>query len=44
MAFLHPSHPLADMTETGSLTYYHAFFDELRRLGYRAGRNSRTEL
>jgi putative tryptophan/tyrosine transport system substrate-binding protein len=36
---LHPSHPVADMTENSSLRYYHAFFEELRRLGYVEGRN-----
>ena len=43
IAFLHPSHPLADMTEAGSLNYYRAFFDELRRLGYREGQNLLVE-
>jgi putative ABC transport system substrate-binding protein len=39
IAILHPSHPVAEMTETGSLPYYRAFFDELRRLGYIEGQN-----
>ena len=39
IAMLHPSHPVADMTENSSLRYYHAFFEELRRLGYVEGRN-----
>ena len=36
---LHPSHPVAEMTENSSLRYFHAFFEELRRLGYVEGRN-----
>jgi putative ABC transport system substrate-binding protein len=36
---VHPSYPTAEMTETGNLLYYRAFFDELRRLGYVEGRN-----
>jgi putative ABC transport system substrate-binding protein len=39
IAMLHPSHPVAEMTENSSLRYYHAFFEELRRLGYVEGRN-----
>jgi putative tryptophan/tyrosine transport system substrate-binding protein len=39
IAMLHPSHPVRDMTENSSLRYYHAFFEELRRLGYVEGRN-----
>lgn len=39
IAFLHPSHPVAEMTENSSLRYYRAFFEELRRLGYVEGRN-----
>jgi putative tryptophan/tyrosine transport system substrate-binding protein len=39
IAILHPSHSVTEMTETSSLPYYRAFFDELRRLGYIEGRN-----
>jgi len=39
IAMLHPSHPVAEMTENSSLRYYHAFFEELQRLGYVEGRN-----
>ena len=39
IAMLHPSHPVAEMTESSSLRYFHAFFEELRRLGYVEGRN-----
>jgi putative tryptophan/tyrosine transport system substrate-binding protein len=39
IAMLHPSHPVAEMTETSSLRYYRAFFEELRRLGYIEGQN-----
>jgi hypothetical protein len=39
IAMLHPSHPVAQLTETSSLPYYRAFFDELRRLGYVEGQN-----
>jgi ABC transporter substrate binding protein len=39
IAMLHPSHPVAEMTENSSLRYFHAFFQELRRLGYVEGRN-----
>ncbi len=39
IAILHPSHSVADLTETSSLNYYRAFFDELRRLGYVEGQN-----
>ncbi len=39
IAFLHPSHAVAEMTENSSLRYYRAFFDEFRRLGYVEGQN-----
>jgi putative tryptophan/tyrosine transport system substrate-binding protein len=39
IAFLHPSHPVAEMTESSSLRYYRAFFDEFRRFGYIEGQN-----
>lgn len=39
VAMLHPSRPVADMTETSSFNYYRAFFEELRRLGYVEGHN-----
>jgi putative ABC transport system substrate-binding protein len=43
IAMLHPSHPVAELTETSSLPYYRAFFDELRRLGYIEGGNITIE-
>jgi len=43
IAILHPSHPVGELTETSSLPYYRAFFDELRRLGYIEGRNLTVE-
>jgi putative ABC transport system substrate-binding protein len=39
IAFLHPSHPVAEMTQNSSLPYYRAFFEEFRRLGYVEGQN-----
>ena len=42
-AMLHLSHPVAELTETSSLSYYRSFFDELRRLGYIEGRNLTIE-
>jgi len=43
IAIFHLSHPVAELTETSSLPYYRAFFDELRRLGYIEGRNLTVE-
>jgi putative tryptophan/tyrosine transport system substrate-binding protein len=43
IAMLHPSHPVADMTETSRLSYYRAFFEELRHLGYVEGQNIAIE-
>jgi len=43
IAILHPSHPVTELTDTSSLLYYRAFFDELRRLGYIEGRNLAIE-
>ena len=40
---LHPSHPVTEITESSSLAYYRAFFDELRRLGYVDGQNLSIE-
>jgi putative tryptophan/tyrosine transport system substrate-binding protein len=40
---LHPSHPVAELTETSSLSYYRAFFDEFRCLGYIEGHNLTIE-
>ena len=34
IAVVHPSHAIADLRETGSIIFYRAFFNELRRLGY----------
>jgi len=39
IAMLHPSHPATEMTETSSLPYFRAFFEEFRRLGYVEGKN-----
>jgi putative ABC transport system substrate-binding protein len=39
IAVVHPSHPIADLRETGSIVVYRAFFNELRRLGYVENRN-----
>src|SRR5262245_38162962 len=33
IAVVHPTHPIADLRETGS-PFFRAFFNELRRLGY----------
>src|SRR5262245_29519728 len=35
--------PIAEITETGSLSFYRAFFRELRRFGYVEGRNMIVE-
>jgi len=43
IAILNPSHPAAEMTETSSLNYYRAFFEELRHLGYVEGQNLMIE-
>jgi ABC-type uncharacterized transport system substrate-binding protein len=34
IAVVHPSHPIADLSETGPIVFFRAFFNELRRLGY----------
>jgi len=34
IAVVHPSHPIADLRETGPSVFFRAFFSELRRLGY----------
>ena len=39
IAILHPSAPVADISETGDHPYFPVFFQELRRLGYREGRH-----
>jgi putative tryptophan/tyrosine transport system substrate-binding protein len=39
IAVVHPSVPVADMTESGGYPYYAALFKELRRLGYIEGVN-----
>jgi putative tryptophan/tyrosine transport system substrate-binding protein len=39
IAVLHPSAPVADISETGDHPYFPVFFQELRRLGYNEGRN-----
>jgi putative ABC transport system substrate-binding protein len=42
LAVVHPSHPLSDLTETGS-PGYRAFFQRLRQLGYVEGQNLSVE-
>ena len=42
LAIVHPSSPVAELTETGS-PRYGAFFKELRRLGYVEGQNIAVE-
>jgi putative ABC transport system substrate-binding protein len=39
IAIVHPSRPVAQMTETGSLPVWRALFQELRQLGYVEGQN-----
>jgi putative ABC transport system substrate-binding protein len=39
IAIVHPSFPVKEMSETGSLPTYKALFGELRRLGYIEGQN-----
>ena len=39
IALVHPSHPIAVLSETGGLAHFRAFFEELRRLGYEEGQN-----
>ncbi len=39
IAVVHPSHPIAVLSETGGNPYWRAFFQELRRLGYIEGQN-----
>ena len=39
IAILHPSAPVADISETGDHPYFPVFFQELRRLGYVEERN-----
>jgi putative ABC transport system substrate-binding protein len=43
IALVSPSHPLVDLSETGSLRYYRAFFQRLRELGYVEGENLAVE-
>jgi ABC-type uncharacterized transport system substrate-binding protein len=43
IAVVHPSHPIADLRETGSIVFFRAFFSELRRLGYLENRNIMVE-
>jgi putative tryptophan/tyrosine transport system substrate-binding protein len=42
LAVVHPSQPVADLSETG-LPRYRAFFQKLRELGYIEGQNLRVE-
>jgi putative ABC transport system substrate-binding protein len=37
VAIVHPSHPVATLSETGGNPYFRALFEELRRLGYVEG-------
>jgi putative ABC transport system substrate-binding protein len=39
IAIVHPSNPVSDLTETGSVPAWRALFQELRRLGYIEGQN-----
>jgi putative tryptophan/tyrosine transport system substrate-binding protein len=39
IAVFHPSHPIADLRETGSIIFFRAFFSGLRRLGYVEDKN-----
>src|SRR5262249_56551513 len=39
IAIVHPSVSISEMSETGDHPYYTALFQELRRLGYVAGKN-----
>ena len=39
IAVVHPSHPIADLRETGSIIFFRALFNGLRRLGYVEDRN-----
>jgi putative ABC transport system substrate-binding protein len=39
LAFLHPSHPVSELTENSRFRYYREFFHELRQLGYIEGNN-----
>jgi putative ABC transport system substrate-binding protein len=43
MGMAHPSHRVADLSETGAIPFYRAFFRELRRLGYVEGQNLLVE-
>jgi putative ABC transport system substrate-binding protein len=39
LALVHPSNPIADMSETSTRAFYRSFFKELRQLGYVEGKN-----
>jgi putative tryptophan/tyrosine transport system substrate-binding protein len=39
IAIVHPSRPVSEMSETSGASYYRAFFEELRLLGYVEGQN-----
>ncbi|MBR1245853.1 ABC transporter substrate-binding protein [Bradyrhizobium sp. AUGA SZCCT0169] len=43
IAILHPSHPVAELTEVSSFRYWREFFQELRRHGYVEGQNLTIE-
>ena len=39
VVWVHPSAPLADMQDNGSVQFFRAFLDELRQLGHGEGVN-----
>ena len=39
IAIVHPSHPIAELSEASRFRYYRDFFGELRQLGYVEGNN-----
>src|SRR5918993_6081048 len=43
IALIHPSRPIADMSETGSHPFFRVLFAELRRLGFVEGENLTVE-
>src|SRR5262245_49930495 len=43
IAIVHPSNPLSVMSEKGGVNFWHAMFQELRRVGYEEGRNLKVE-
>ena len=43
IAIVHPSHPVATLSETGGNQYFRALFEELRRVGYVEGQKLAIE-